>query len=302
MKSYTTLRNLYGSLTQNTTSGNLTLGDQFINDSYRYVLGSQPWWFLDKSETDTTVANQQFYQLPNDWTQLNTVTVAVGSTNYIPKEAPSREFWDLLNQAPNVKADIPEWFFIFDGQLGFYPTPSSAGNTITYYYKQVVKDLSIADYTTGTIVSVANGGTAVVGSSTVWTAPMAGRFIRITSSDTANTGDGFWYEIASVTDNTNLVLTKDYQGTAIAAGSANYTIGQMPLFPEQYHALPVYHATYQYWLMNSDPVKANQFKALYDELLFQMKQENNWKSSNPVVDYADGDEDFIRNPNLSIRL
>ncbi|TXG77196.1 hypothetical protein E6Q11_03185 [Candidatus Dojkabacteria bacterium] len=38
MKSYTTLRNLYGSLSQNTSTANLTLGDQLINDEHRYLL------------------------------------------------------------------------------------------------------------------------------------------------------------------------------------------------------------------------------------------------------------------------
>lgn len=38
MKSYTTLRNMFGSLSQNTSSTNLTLGDQLINDAHRYLL------------------------------------------------------------------------------------------------------------------------------------------------------------------------------------------------------------------------------------------------------------------------
>ena len=38
MKSYTTLRNLFGSLSQNTSTANLTLGDQLLNDSHRYLL------------------------------------------------------------------------------------------------------------------------------------------------------------------------------------------------------------------------------------------------------------------------
>jgi len=38
MLSYTTGRNLYGSLTNNTTTTNLTLGDTLINQSQRKIL------------------------------------------------------------------------------------------------------------------------------------------------------------------------------------------------------------------------------------------------------------------------
>lgn len=38
MKSFTTLKNLYGSLSQNTADANLTLGAQMINDTHRYLL------------------------------------------------------------------------------------------------------------------------------------------------------------------------------------------------------------------------------------------------------------------------
>jgi len=56
MKSYTTLRNLYGSDTKNTASANLSYGDQIMNDFYRRLLAKADWPFLHKIRTILTLA------------------------------------------------------------------------------------------------------------------------------------------------------------------------------------------------------------------------------------------------------
>lgn len=298
MKSYTTLRNLYGSYTQNIESANLTLGDQLINDGHRITLGEKDWWFLQKTSTVSTVASQQFYEIPNDIAKVNIVTVTVSSRVYTPREVTSRRDWDMMNQN-SVESDIPTHFFIFNGQVGLYPEPASSSNTITIVGKKAIRDISIADYTTGGVQSVANLGTAVVGTGTTWTASMVGRYLRITESDTALKGDGFWYEIGTYTSATAIGLTKPYKGTAIAAGNAAYTIGMMPMLPEAYHMLPVFYAVWQYYMLQADINMANNFRDSYDKLLDQMRKDTQ-RSMNPVVDH--GDDDYIINPNLTISL
>lgn len=301
MKSYTNLRNLTSSLINSTDTTVLTLVDQYINDGYRLVLGKQAWWFLNKSKTISTVASQQFYELPADFGQLDDVTVTLATSKYTPKECPSRIMWDKLNQNTQVTSNIPDYYFIFGGQLGFYPIPSSTtSNAITFNYKQKVRDLSIADYSAGTIVSIAASGTAIVGSGTVFTASMVGRFIRITESDTANKGDGFWYEIGSYTSGTSIGLLKPYNGTAIAAGAANYTIGQMPILPEPYHVLPVYYAAWQYWEQQNDLQRATTYQNNYNTMLKQMEEDAGSKSESMVLD--DGFDYDMINPNLTVTL
>lgn len=104
----------------------------------------------------------------------------------------------------------------------------------------------------------------MVGTGTTWTTSMAGRYIRIAESDTANKGDGFWYEIASVGSATTLTLTKPYQGTAIAAGTASYTIGQVPRIPEAYQLAPVYRSAALYYQKEGEPEIAESYWRLYD--------------------------------------
>jgi len=286
MKSFTTLANLYQSTTNNQDSANVTLGNQWINDGHRVILGSAAWWFIEKEGTPiSTVASQQYVELPADFEKMESLRVTIGSTNYVPKEAPSREFWDRLNSTTTITSDIPEWWFIFGKRLYFYPTPaSSTSDAVTPVYKRTIKDLSIADYTAGTIVSITNGGTAVVGSGTTWTAAMVGRFIRITDSDTANKGDGQWYEIGNYASATSISLVKPYQGTSISAGSATYTIGQMPPYPETYHILPVWYAVSEYYMQRDDLTRADRYALKFANGLKQMKQDVSQKSVNVVLD------------------
>ena len=254
MKSYTQGRNLAGTWTKKTDATHLTYIDQVANDDYRRICALKDWPFLEKRRSISTAAATQFTTLPYDCDLVREISVTpTGSTLlYTPRECTSREQWDMLNLTSTYKADIPEWYFVFGGQVGLWPIPVNAGNTIYVTQKTRVIDLSAADYTTGTIVSIASGAAAVVGSGTAWTSQMVGRYIRITYSDTANTGDGLWYEIASVTDATHLTLTRNYGGTSISAGSSAYTIGQMPLLPEAFHDLPWMWASGDYWQKEAD--------------------------------------------------
>ncbi len=124
--------------------------------------------------------------------------------------------------------------------------------------------MSIADYTAGSIVSIANGGTALVGTGTVWTADMIGRYIQITNTTAANGGDGFWYQIGGWTDATHITLTKPYEGTSISAGTAVYIIGQCAVIPEAYDIAVIYRSSALYWQDKGNTVKSERFWRMYD--------------------------------------
>lgn len=301
MLSFTSRRNLFGKLALNTSATNLTLGDELMNEFDREIVSDKRFNFRNTSSTDTTVASQQFYDLPNDLGSLINVTVVVGSTRYVPKEITSRRQWDIINQTTTTTSDTPDFYYLDKqtGQVGLQPIPSSAGNTMTLNYQRNFKDLSIADYTTGTIVTATNGSTAVVGDSTVWTAQMAGRWVRFTDSDTANTGDGYWYEISSVTDATNLTLVKPYKGTSIAAGSATYAIGQMSLIPEAHQKLTIFKALWIYFAsIQPEPTRATLYKNLYKEGRETLLQDQLNKSSSPVM--SELRDENINNPNIFV--
>jgi len=300
MKSYTTLRNLYGSLSKNTVAANLTLGDQLINDSYRAICSMKDWPFLERVRTKSTTASTQAVELPYDCDQVREVSVIpTGSTSrYVPKLSPSAEHWDELNLS-TFTSDIPEWYFVRAGQLLLWPTPASTGNTIYITQKTRVIDLNTADVTSTTISAIASGATAMTVSAGL-TVQMAGFWIRPTFSTTANTGDGVWYEISSVSSATALALVRAYGGTSIVAGSAACTISQMPLLPEAFHETPVKRALSNYWAQQGESVRALMYERQYKDDLVQLAK--NWSSPTTDMVIDNGRDDQIINPNLVISL
>lgn len=270
MKSYTTLLSLYQSLTRNSTTANQTLGTQFINDSIRTICSLQggKLRFLEDTETLSTVANQEAYYIPNKFRKLIDLYVRVGTgtsaTIYMPEMIFDPTKWKLVLAYRLGTNDFPYFTYVENQLFRLQPIPSSSGNDIVLRGRLNVRDLSIADYTTGTIVSIANGGTAVVGSGTTWTADMVGRYIRITETTAANAGDGFWYEIGSYTSATSIGLLKPYNGTSISAGSAAYTIGQMSPVPEAYDVAIAYRSAALYWQQNYDLSQAKTYWMMYD--------------------------------------
>lgn len=308
MKSYTIGRNLYGVLSKNTSAANLLLGDQIANDDYRSICAVKDWPFLERLRTLTTIASTQNYPLPYDCDQVREISVEIDDQTCVPKMSPDRAHWDFLNSS-SYTSDIPEWYFVFSGQLYLWPIPASAGNTINVTQKTRVIDLSVADYTTGTITTATKGSTAVVGTGTSWTSQMVGRWIRITYSDTAKTGDGLWYEISEVADTTHLTLVRAYGGTSIATATAAYNIGQMPLLPEAYHDLPWIKSAGRYWEKEAD-ARGVTFLANHGNFgeggglptgrIADLVK--NWSSPNTSMVLDDGLGNKIINPNLTVML
>jgi len=298
MLTYTGARNLFGQMSNNLATNNLSFGDVLINEGIRKMMGSTAWPFLEASTTISTVANQQFYNLPFDYGQLRDCTITLGTVVYRPIEVTSRKQWDEVNNVTGITSNIPNFFYIQNGQVGLWPTPSSAiTNGLTVNYKKNVRDISVADYTTGSIVSVANGGTAVVGTGTSWTSQMAGRYIRITLSNTVDTGDGNWYQIASVGSTTTLTLSLPYNGTAISAGTAAYTIGDCMIIPENYQRGPVFYALTNFWMKETeDNGRSQRFMQMFEDAKDQMLIEFGNKTTDPTV--SSGEDFDPINPNL----
>jgi len=299
MKSYTTLRNAYSSITGRTTSADLTLADQWINDGHRKALKAVPH-LREKVATLSTTSGTAYISLPYDFEQiLDGVKITISSKDYPIKPAPSRAFWNAVTEGAVSSSDYAEYFWIEPSTKRIYLTPTPAtslSSALSVPYKRRVKDLGIADYTTGT-AGVTSGATTVTGSGTTWTSKMAGRYIKLTESDTATSGDGEWYEIASVASTTSLTLVKAYNGTT--ASGASYTIGQMPLLPEDYHDAPLDWALYRYYKSKNDASRANEHLMAFKDQLKDMGADYS-RISSPVLD--DGITSQPSNPNLYLTL
>ncbi|MEK7179999.1 MAG: hypothetical protein AAB706_00830 [Patescibacteria group bacterium] len=254
------------------------------------------------TQSGTHTVTTQRYVLPPYTAKPKNVYVTVGSYRYSPKEVSTQKEWDYLNEVVTT-GDAVTHYRIYDGYLELYPKPSTADSVVTINARRVARDLSFADYTTGNIDIVTNGSQLVTGAGTpAWTVPMAGRWLKITPSNTATAdGDGYWYEIARVISSTTLVLRKPYGGTSLTTGAAGaYIIGEASLIPEPHDMLPVYDALQTYFTsVDPNQTKASLYKQLYREGYEQMVRD---QSSKADVVLDNGEKMELINPNLTVTL
>jgi len=285
MLTYTGSRGLYGSLTNNTSTTNLTLGDTLINQSIRKITSSYEWPFLEKTATLKTTADQNYINLPQDVDKLYTFYVNIDDQLYQAIELTSKDDFDSLGITN--KCSYPLYYYIFDRKIYLWPIPSTSDYDVVITYKQRVTDLDTADYVTGTI-SITTATTAVVGAGTTFTADMVGRYIKTT--------DRIWYKISAFTDTTHITIDRNYGGQTIT--SATYTIGQVSLLPEDFQILPVYEAVMNYWAMQGEISRMQTYKALFDDGYKNLKIEYGSKSTKVRVDTLT--DKTVNNPNLYI--
>lgn len=367
MKSYTKLGTLYTSLSQNISAANLSLGQQLINDTHRYLL--QRYFDNEKTYTATTIGAQsltltgslasgatsatltaawtsatvsqmvnfsnsntrsvlftngstaiswstgltttattaistigvQAYPIPANISKIINDTITVGQLRFRPAPIMSRAEWDLINTLPYA-SDIPNYYYIYNGNVEFWPIPSTTGNLISFNHKSRVPDLSFADASDGHIANAGMtvGGLTVTGTGTAWTStdtfPVANvSFFNLKIAVNPPYGDGIWYPILSFQSDTALTLQTPVQVAPNITSSSTYTIGQFPLLQEDFHDMLVHGALMTYFSsIVPNQQKYEQFKSLYDDRLKLLQAYAGTKAVN--VDL--GSQEIPRNPNL----
>lgn len=256
---------------QSTDTTNTALLLQFFNDSRRTVAnirsGSWPW--LEIQETVTTTADVEYIEVPNNMDKVVGVRVRVGgttdqdSTTYIPIMIWDSKKWELVIASRLGSNEYPYYTYQRASRVLFQPVPSTTDVDVILIGRRKLVDLAIDDITNLTVVTATTDSKTITMSGSA-VSTWAGRYIRITASNTANKGDGAWYEIASVTNATTIVLTKEYQGVNIAAGAAACTIGQITYEPEAYQMAPIYRAVAQYHDFKENMVLSERYWKLYD--------------------------------------
>lgn len=238
--------------------------DGFLNDSIRTVCNIRggKWWFLEETKNLATVASQNYVIIPQGFRKVMDLTITVGSTVYTPTPVFDNNAWNTIIASDLGESDVPSFIYQVGNKIFIAPTPATTGSTVTIRGRKEVVDLTIPDVTTSTVTDIANGTTDVT-INAGGLASMAGKYLRITSTGAANTGDGRWYEIASATA-TTITLVAPYEGTTITAGTAACTIAQMSPIPEAYDMAPIYRSSALYWLDKGDLKKSTTYWRLYD--------------------------------------
>jgi hypothetical protein len=256
---------------------------------------------LTQNCTTTTIktVGVQAYPIPATVSKIKNSTISVGQLVYTPAHIRTIQEWTMLNALPYT-SNIPNYYFIYQNQVMFWPIPSSSGKVITFNYKSRVPNLSFADYSTGTLSSISVGDNQITGTATAWNTTAGyplntdltifNLFLRITPPS----GEGIWYPIERFTSDTEVLLASPIQNAPSATASA-YTIGQLPLLEEDFHDMLVYGALMTYYssIVSNDSA-FKKYSSLYTERLNMLEDYAGVKSIN--VDL--GPQTVMSNPNL----
>lgn len=174
-------------------------------------------------ETANLIANQQDYSIAmsEKVLEVDKVEVTYDGTNWYKAEPYSvgetTITSDATSIANNFSSSAPYYEFKYNS-IFLYPIPTqNVSSGLKVHWKRAIKEIpDLTDYTTGTVTTAAS--TAVVGSATVWTSAMIGRYFYDT---TGQSGTG--YRIVDVTDATHLTLETAFTGTAGAGHSYKIT-------------------------------------------------------------------------------
>lgn len=249
---------------------------------------------------DISTVGVQAYPIPANISKIKNDTITVGQLVYTPAPVQSIQEWTMLNALPYT-SDIPNYFYIYQNQVLFWPIPSTSGNVITFNYKARVADMTFSDYSTGTLsAGLTVGSNVITGLTTNWSSifPIGvdiayyNLFIKIPPPY----GDGIWYPIQRFNSATEVVLLTPLQN-APSTTAASYIIGQLPILQEDFHDMLVYGALMTYYSSILDNDKSyKKYKDMYEERLELLEA----YAGNKSIQVDLGAQPIPNNPNLFI--
>lgn len=266
------------SLAQDQNATNLILGKKSINLGIKKLeveLGMPP---QEEERTYLTLTSTNSYPLPERFVRLIELYTTIGTQRYYADAIYNAADWGAYQRQTSVSGDQLTKVFVRPGLHTFeiYPKAATASLVMTMIYESFTKDLTAADYSTGTITTLANGGTSVTASGSTFTPAMVGRWLK--------TDDGNWYKISGYTSATVITLQMPYQGTSIAAGTSTFIISEFTRLPEGTHELPVYYALWHYFQgVKRDVNMAAYYKNMWEEGIKWSKAQFGSRYSSAVI-------------------
>lgn len=254
--SYTDIKNSFLLNIGSTGSTDTTLINQFkinLGQRYQQILAEMGSYITSAPKTGNTAVNTQFYSYPAGIIRGDTCTVTVGSFKNVLSPIYSQTQWDLFNAIQIQPTAYPQFIFYRHNDFGIWPTPQGI---YPYTFNVFMRDrnLTIEDYTTGTITAT-NNSASIVGVGTTFTKAMVGRWLQVTSEVY---GAGYWYKISAYTDANTITLANNYEGDTVIG--ASYRVCECPDIPDEGHVLLVDGVTADFYAgQRSDIEKATWF-------------------------------------------
>lgn len=136
MVDFGTMRNRILTDLSRTSSGDLTATAQDEINSAIAHYERRRFWFLEQRATASTVNTQEFYGLPPDFRDIDSITINIDNWTYplIERQYEVLEDWFVKSA---TFTSHPTDFAIYDEQIRLYPIPNGVYVLTISYYKQL---------------------------------------------------------------------------------------------------------------------------------------------------------------------
>lgn len=265
-----------------TDAATLTKIKRDINIGATMLLSALGREYNRKARFTNLVANQQFYQFPEDAHKLKEVIVNSGGWDTPLEQIPNEHTWRQLNMT-TVTGQPSHYFIKGHDEIGLYPIPSATitdGVELVFSPEHV--EMTQDDFTTGT-VTVTGGSQNVTHSGTGFTAKMVNQWFQVTDGTDEN-----WYRVSEFTSTSILKLENYYQG--ISGVAKTFRIGQAIDFPDEFAEAPSDYACYRHYLRRGSQAvrrggasRADVFKTLFMDALDRAKDEYAQTTDDQVI-------------------
>ena len=160
-----------------------------LGQTYQLMLAKLKNYKTQMIGTFTTVSGKDQtydYPYPVGMVDIDGAYITIGAVNFPLKVLNAEYNWEQLNAIQIQASALPQFLFPRRDGFGVWPLPQAAyTGTIIYHYRD--RNLSVADYSIGTVqVQIGASATAIVGTNTVWTAAMVGRWFTVTDTTLAD--------------------------------------------------------------------------------------------------------------------
>lgn len=249
--------------------------------------------YIQKTLTSNLVANQQYYQLAPDCIRPTTIqVVAQGLFATLPlQEVPTIAKWNKINVWPQLSFPWPTYYFVRGHlQVGLWPTPGAAqddGLIITYEAtppEMAIDDINsatniytAANPTTPVTADVTNDSNLVTFSESIINVPCNNLYFMTTDGT-----DGHTYQVASITDESHIVLGQNFQLPGATSATAQFRIGQMEDLPDMVQLAGAYNAAAEFYAARKDAETEQDYLAKFQVCLDDFREAYSTRSTSRV--------------------
>lgn len=207
--------------------------NQNLGQRYQLILATMRSYVTQQPTNFNTAASTQYYAYPPGTVSIDDVVVTIGSVQYPMTTIYSQHSWDVINAIQIQPTAIPQFIFPRRDDFGIWPIPQDV-YPVTFNYFIRDRNLTIEDYTIGT-VTVTAGSATLTGVGTTFIPAMVGRWFTVT--DPTALGQGYWYRVSAYVSATELTLDRTWFSTTQAG--ITFRIGESPEIPEEGHEILV---------------------------------------------------------------